>query len=90
MANWEKLNKEFNDALKGFDEWANKIKQARDSAENDAINFTEWLNDGGWRRRDVTHPNRIGHYWSDVYFEHKSLKDLYSEYINSKPITTLQ
>ena len=42
-----------------------------------AVNFAEWLSKNKWIKREFTHPNKVGMYWSDIHCEYKTIEDLY-------------
>ncbi len=49
--------------------------------ENASFEFAKWLSDGEWIRRDKTHPNKVGQYYSHKHCEYKTLNELFYIFI---------
>jgi hypothetical protein len=58
--------------------------------ENDSIAFANYLHVNQWVKREHTHPNKVGQWWSNEICEYKTIEEIYQEYDlekNGKAIT---
>jgi hypothetical protein len=44
------------------------------------VRFLTWISDNHWSRRNRTHPNKVGQYYSDIHCEYKTIEQLYKEF----------
>lgn len=44
---------------------------------NIAIRFAEWLSKNEWVKKNYTHPNKVGKYFSNIHCEYKSIDELF-------------
>ena len=44
------------------------------------VRFLTWISDNHWCRRDRTHPNKVGQYYSYIHCEYKTIEQLYKEF----------
>jgi len=44
------------------------------------VRFLTWISDNHWCRRDRTHPNKVGQYYSYIHCEYKTIEQLSKEF----------
>ncbi len=52
--------------------------------ERECIEFAEWLSKNEWIKREHTHPNKVGKYYSNLHCEYKSIEELYEIFKSNK------
>jgi hypothetical protein len=50
----------------------------KDKEKQTAIAFTKWKDENKWVLREITHPNYVGKYWSDIHCVYKTLDQLHT------------
>ena len=50
----------------------------------EAIEFAEYLSLNHWVKREKTHPNYVGKYWSDLHCKYKTIEELYTMFNPNK------
>ncbi len=53
------------------------MKAVYEAIRTVAIDFAEWLSKNQWVKREKTHPNKVGQYWSHVHCEYKTIDELF-------------
>ena len=46
-------------------------------SSNLSIQFAEWLSEHEWVKRNATHPNKVGQYYSHKHCEYKTIEQLF-------------
>jgi len=46
----------------------------------DMMHFAEWLSKNEWVKRTMTHPNKVGQYYSHKHCEYKTIEQLFETY----------
>jgi hypothetical protein len=57
-----------------------KKQNERMYGEEDMIHFAEWLSENEWVKRTMTHPNKVGQYYSHKHCEYKTIEQLFETY----------
>jgi len=53
------------------------MKAVHEAIKSVSIEFAEWLSKNEWVKRDKTHPNKVGQYWSHIHCEYEMIVDLF-------------
>ena len=55
-------------------------KWQAERSKEDIIHFAEWLSKNEWVKKTMTHPNKVGQYYSHKHCEFKTIEQLYETY----------
>jgi len=58
------------------------MKAVYEAIKTVAIEFAEWLNKNQWVKKEHTHPNKAGKYWSDKWGEYMTIEELFEMFKN--------